>query len=83
MQYKLLDVSLSKHDVKFYETIHKGFTINKNKILQVNFDNGMVTKYIIFKGKYTKQYMCRECEEYYELSTGNSIIKIQKDEITV
>lgn len=81
MRYKLIDTLLTKDIVNFYKSLHKGFTVNKHKLLEVYFDDGSSSTYLIFKGKFTKQYMCRECEDFYELSTGNGIIKIYKDDI--
>ena len=81
MKYIIEDINLSKDNVKTYESIHKGFKINKDKKLKVYFDDGSITTYLIFKGKFTKPYMCRDCEEYYEISLGNNIIKLDKEDI--
>ena len=54
------------------------YNINIKTKEQIEFEDGTGTTYVIFEGRFTKQYMCRDCGSYYEIDLGTQLIKIPK-----
>lgn len=78
---KLLKNKLSKSEVQYYEKMNRGWFVKTTDCLYVEFEDGTSTTYIIFEGRFTKEYMCRDCGSYYEINLGTQLIKISKETV--
>lgn len=78
---KLLKNKLPKSEVQYYEKMNRGWFVKTTDCLYVEFEDGTSTTYIIFEGRFTKEYMCRDCGSYYEINLGTQLIKIPKETV--
>ena len=78
---KLLKNKLHESEVQYYEKMNRGWFVKTRDCLQVEFEDGTGTTYVIFEGRFTKQYMCRDCGSYYEIDLGTQLIKIPKETV--
>lgn len=74
----LMKNELSKDEKDFFEKMNPGFSVTGD-VLCLYSDDGSGEKYVVFKGPYTKQYSCRECEEYYELAYETGYVRFGKE----
>lgn len=75
MNYKILDSYLPESEKHYYESSNPGWEINTTNCLQVTFEDGTSSIYVIFDGPWTKANMCRDCGSHYELLIGNQLYK--------
>ena len=70
MNYKILDSYLPESEKQYYENSNPGWKVNTTNCLQVTFEDGSSSIYVIFEGPWTKSNMCRDCGTHYEISTN-------------
>lgn len=69
---------LNELDRISYEKQYTCWTIPGTDCLKLTWSSGLSTTYMIFKGPWTQQEMCRDCGDHYEVVASNQIYKIKK-----
>lgn len=82
MRFKLLESYLPESQLQFYKRTDKRWEVKTTDCLQVDFEDGLVTTYIIYNGPWTLPNMCRDCGTYYELALGTNLYRIERQEVT-
>ena len=83
MKVEILPNYISDSDQHYYEQLNEGWTVPGRDCLQIVWADNEKSTYVIFYGPFTKNEICRDCNSYYELSTGGKNYIIEKNSLTV
>lgn len=79
MKTELLKKYLTEEDRKYYESANRGWKVDTLDCVKIIYDDGTECVYPIFKGKFTRQGMLRDCGDHYELARYSDYLEIPKN----
>ena len=83
MYAKLLSNHISDSDRTYFESLNEGWSVPSRDCIQIKWNEKETTTYVIFCGPFTKNEMCRDCCDHFELSTGGKTYIIEKRSLKI
>ena len=83
MRIRRIENHIRETDITHLTNLNQGWTVLSKDCIAVEWNDGTETIFAIFQGPFTLEEMCRECDDYYEISTGGRIYHIDKHTLTI